>query len=117
VHGCREVAELAYGEQVVESLREDEFLGEYVRAQLLYYPTATREAFRNTGRITTLMESGKLQEDLGIPALDRAVDRVMLCGSPGMLTDLHAFLRGRGFEEGNHSEPGHFVIEKAFVEK
>ncbi len=117
VHGCREVAELGYGEQVVQSLRDDEFLGEYVQGQLLYYPTATREAFRNTGRITTLMESGKLQEDLGIAPLDKAVDRVMLCGSPGMLTDLHAFLRGRGFDEGNHSEPGHFVIEKAFVEK
>jgi ferredoxin--NADP+ reductase len=34
-----------------------------------------------------------------------------------MLTDLHAMLRDRGFDEGNHSEPGHFVIEKAFVEK
>jgi ferredoxin--NADP+ reductase len=117
VHGCREVAELAYGEQVVDAVHADEFLGEYATAQLLYYPTTTREAFRNTGRITTLMESGKLQDDLGIPRLDRATDRVMLCGSPGMLTDLHAFLRDQGFDEGNHSEPGHFVIEKAFVEK
>jgi ferredoxin--NADP+ reductase len=25
--------------------------------------------------------------------------------------------QGRGFLEGNHSEPGHFVIEKAFVER
>jgi len=117
VHGCREVAELGYGETVVNSLREDEFFGELARAKLLYYPTVTREHFRHTGRITTLLESGKLQQDLGLPPLNRETDRVMLCGSPGMLEDLNRFLRMQGFEEGNHSEPGHFVIEKAFVEK
>ncbi len=117
VHGCREVAELGYGELVVNTLRDDEFFGELVREKLLYYPTVTRAAFRNTGRITTLMETGKLQADLGLPALDKARDRVMLCGSPGMLEDLHRFLRERDFSEGNHSEPGEFVIEKAFVEK
>ena len=117
VHGCREVAELGYGELVVNRLLEDEFFGELARQKLLYYPTVTREAFRNTGRITTLLESGKLQQDLGLPALNRETDRVMLCGSPGMLEYLNKFLRAQGFEEGNHSEPGHFVIEKAFVEK
>jgi ferredoxin--NADP+ reductase len=95
----------------------DEFLGELAAEKLLYYPTVTREAFKNTGRITTLLETGKLQRDLGLPALSRADDRVMLCGSPGMLQDLHMFLKDAGFAEGNHSEPGHFVIEKAFVEK
>ncbi len=117
VHGCREIAELAYGEQVVDRLMADEFFGELARAKLLYYPTVTREAFRNTGRITTLLESGKLQRDLGLPPLNREQDRVMLCGSPGMLEDLNKFLRAQGFDEGNHSDPGHFVIEKAFVEK
>jgi ferredoxin--NADP+ reductase len=117
VHGCREIAELGYGEQVVESLRQDEIFGEMVADKLLYYPTVTREAFRNTGRITTLLESGKLEADLGLPALSAEADRVMLCGSPAMLQDLHHFLAGRGFSEGNHSAPGHFVIEKAFVEK
>jgi ferredoxin--NADP+ reductase len=117
VHGCREIAELGYGEMIVNGLREDEFFGELVREKLLYYPTVTREAFRNTGRITTLLESGKLQTDLGLPPLNLATDRVMLCGSPGMLTDLHKFLLDSGFAEGNHSEPGDFVIEKAFVEK
>jgi ferredoxin--NADP+ reductase len=117
VHGCRTVAELGYGELVVNQLRDDEFFGELVADKLLYYPTVTRETFRNTGRVTTLMESGKLQDDLRLPQLDKARDRVMLCGSPAMLADLHEFLRGRGFAEGNHSEPGHYVIEKAFVEK
>ena len=117
VHGCREVAELGYGELVVEQLRQDEFFAELVRGKLLYYPTVTREAFRNTGRITDLLESGKLQSDLGLPPLSAADDRVMLCGSPAMLHDLNALLLARGFTEGSHAEPGHYVIEKAFVEK
>ena len=117
VHGCREIAELAYGELVVETLLRDEFFGELARDKLLYYPTVTREAFRNTGRITTLIETGKLQDDLGLPRLNRETDRVMLCGSPGMLEDLNNYLLAQGFTEGNHSVPGEFVIEKAFVEK
>jgi ferredoxin--NADP+ reductase len=117
VHGCREVAELGYGELVVNTLLDDEFFGELAREKLLYYPTVTRETFRNTGRVTTLLETGKLQTDLNLPPLNRDTDRVMLCGSPNMLSDLHAMLRDRGFTEGNHAEPGHFVIEKAFVEK
>jgi ferredoxin--NADP+ reductase len=117
VHGCRSVAELAYGEEVVNKLMEDEFFGELAREKLRYYPTVTREEFRNTGRITTLIETGKLQDDLDLPRLNRAHDRVMLCGSPAMLEDLHKYLAAQGFAEGNHSEPGEYVIEKAFVEK
>jgi ferredoxin--NADP+ reductase len=117
VHGCRAVAELGYGELIVARLHEDEFFGDLVREKLLYYPTVTREPFRNMGRVTTLLETGKLEADLHLPALNRETDRVMLCGSPDMLNDLTVFLKGREFVEGNHSEPGHFVIEKAFVEK
>ncbi len=117
VHGCREIAELGYGEQVVNEVKADEFLGELALQKLLYYPTVTRENFRNTGRITTLMETGKLQQDLNLSPLNRDTDRVMLCGSPAMLQDLHQFLKTSRFAEGNHSDPGHFVIEKAFVEK
>ncbi|MET0678788.1 MAG: ferredoxin--NADP reductase [Bradyrhizobium sp.] len=116
-HGCRQVSELAYGEHLVEELREHEFLGPLLREKLLYYPTVTREPFRNRGRITDLIASGEMFSDLDLPGLDRETDRVMLCGSPGMLEDLHAMLETRGFVEGNHSTPGHFVIEKAFVER
>jgi ferredoxin--NADP+ reductase len=117
VHGCRLVAELAYREFLTETLPQDEFIGEQARAQLKYYPTVTREPFHHTGRLTDLMRSGQLPRDLGLPPLDRTRDRVMLCGSPEMLTDMAGFLRTEGFSEGNHSEPGDFVIEKAFVEK
>ena len=117
VHGCRAIAELGYGELIVNRLREDAYLGDLARHKFLYYPTVTREPFRNMGRVTTLLETGKLQSDLGLPRLNRESDRVMLCGSPEMLRDLMRFLKGRDFVEGNHAEPGHFVIEKAFVEK
>ena len=117
VHGCRQVAELAYGEAVVAELHANEYLGELARTQLTYYPTVTREPFHNRGRLTDLIVSGKLFEDLELPPLDTAADRLMLCGSPAMLADLRGILTERGFREGSHTEPAHFVIEKAFVER
>jgi ferredoxin--NADP+ reductase len=88
-----------------------------VKNQLLYYPTVTRQAYRNMGRITEVMASGKLFEDLDLPSLDPIHDRVMICGSPAMLRDLKHMLEGRGFKEGNTSTPGDFVIERAFAEQ
>ncbi len=117
VHGCREIAELAYGEQIASRLPDDELLGDVVRGKLLYYPTVTREPFRNHGRITTLLESSKLTADLGLAPIDPAGDRMMLCGSPAFLGDMVALLDNAGFREGSHSAPGEYVIEKAFVEK
>jgi ferredoxin/flavodoxin---NADP+ reductase len=116
-HGCRQVSELAYGEQVVESLRQHELFGPLIADKLIYYPTVTREPFRNRGRITDLIESGQLFADIGLPGLGLETDRIMLCGSPSMLEELRAMFVGRGFVEGSHSEPGHFVIEKAFAER
>ncbi|MBT9288543.1 ferredoxin--NADP reductase [Prosthecodimorpha staleyi] len=117
VHGCRQVAELAYGETITQDLPNDELIGEFVSQQLVYYPTVTREPFRNRGRITDLLASGKLGEDVGLPPLSLENDRVMLCGSPEMITDARTMLTGLGFVEGNQGEAGHYVIEKAFVEK
>jgi ferredoxin/flavodoxin---NADP+ reductase len=117
VHGCRQVAELSYGEQVVEALRQDELFGEIIGTKLEYYPTVTREPFRNRGRITDLISSGRLFADIAQSPLDIETDRAMLCGSPTMLEDFRGMFLELGFIEGNHSEPGHFVIEKAFVER
>ena len=117
VHGVREVKELAYQELLTGELQQNEFLGEMVSKQLLYYPTVTRESYRNMGRVTDLMESGKMFEDMKLPALDPTSDRVMICGSPGMLKDLKHMLEKRGFAEGNTSKPGDFVIERAFAEQ
>jgi ferredoxin--NADP+ reductase len=117
VHGCRHVEELAYGETITHDLPQHEFLGELIADQLVYYPTVTREPFRNRGRITDLIVSGKLFEDLGLPQLSIEDDRLMLCGSPAMIADTRALLTERGLTDGSHTEPGHYVIEKAFVEK
>jgi ferredoxin/flavodoxin---NADP+ reductase len=117
LHGCRHVAELAYGETITRVLPEDEFLGEEIRSKLIYYPTVTREPFRNRGRITDLITSNKLFDDIGLPPMTQEDDRVMICGSPDMLRDLKLLLEARNFVEGNHGEPGDFVVEKAFVER
>jgi ferredoxin--NADP+ reductase len=117
VHGVREVKELAYHDYITQELPKHEFLGEMVSKQLLYYPTVTREPFRNQGRLTDAMESGKMFSDLGLPALDPASDRVMICGSPQMLKDLKHMLEERQFQEGNTTKPGDFVIERAFAEQ
>ncbi len=117
VHGVRWVKDLAYSDFMTEVLPNDEFVGELAKRQLIYYPTVTREPFRNQGRISLLLGNGKLHADLGLPPLDQASDRFMMCGSPAMLADLRTILASRGFAEGNTGEPGDYVIEKAFVEK
>src|SRR6185503_8561323 len=117
VHGVREVDELAYHDLLVDHLPQHEFLGEMVSQQLRYYPTVTREPYRNMGRVTELIETGKLFADLDVPALHSADDRVMTCGSPAMLRDLKRTLESRGFREGSTSTPGDFVVERAFVDQ
>jgi ferredoxin--NADP+ reductase len=116
-HGCRQVRELAYQDLITEELPNHEYLSETIREKLIYYPTVTREPFRNQGRLTDLMESGKLFEDIGLPAFDVEQDRFMLCGSPSMLKDFCDILDSRGFKEARHGDLGHYVIERAFVEK
>src|SRR5690606_12741205 len=116
-HGVRNVSELAYAD-FFEELKNHEFLGDMVKNQLIYYPTVTREPFRNQGRLTDLIESGKLFEDIGLPPLDPAVDRAMICGSPAMLTDIRAMLDARGFVVSpGVGELGDYVYERAFAEK
>lgn len=117
VNGSRRVAELEYATKVVEELRGHEYLSELVEGKLRYYATVTREPFHHQGRITDLIENGKLFTDLGCETLDPASDRVMICGNPNMLIDLKAMLEARGFEEGSSGEPGAFVIERAFAER
>ena len=116
VHGVRFINELAYRDYITKELPEHEFLGEIVREQLVYYPTVSREPFEREGRITTLIESGQMARELGLPELNPETDRVMICGSPHMLRDLKALCEARGFKEGNTTTPGDFVIERAFVE-
>src|SRR5580658_3964011 len=116
VHSVRYRSELAYRDYIEWELTHHEFLGQQVRNRLVYFPTVTRERFRYQGRITSLIESGKLFEETALPALDPATDRAMICGSPSMIADLSQLLDARGFQISPHvGEAGDYVVERAFV--
>lgn len=117
VHGCRFIDDLAYGEKIVAELPQDAYLGEIVRMKLSYYPTVTREPFEHKGRVTDLLRTGDVSSAFGLPPLSAEDDRVMICGGPTMLADMVGLMEELGFEEGSASRPGHYVIEKAFVER
>jgi len=114
-HTCRDVAELAYSKNLVASLREDPLVGEIVEAKLTLYATTTREPYEHMGRITTLIETGKLFTDLGVPPLDPSTDRAMMCGSMDMIQDMKNLMLKAGLAEGSNAAPAEFVIEKAFA--
>ncbi len=117
VHGVRRVQDLAYREFIESDLPNHEYLGEMIAEKLVYYPTVTREPFKQQGRIPELIMSGKLCEDLGIPPINAAEDRAMICGSMAMLKDITATLESLGFSiSPSQGEQGDFVIERAFVD-
>lgn len=117
VHTVREVAELAYRDLISTELPNHELLGELVSGRLTYVPSVTREPFMRQARITTMIETGALTADLGLPPLSPERDRAMLCGSEAMNADVRALLEARGFVEGSNNNPGSYVVEKAFVTK
>ncbi|MBV0911507.1 ferredoxin--NADP reductase [Anianabacter salinae] len=118
-HTCRDVAELRYGAELVESIRNDEMLAELIGEgfadKIVYYPTTTREESPKMGRITDLLRDGTVFRDLGIDGISGDEDRAMVCGSLGLNTDMKAILEGYGLREGANSEPAEYVVEKAFV--
>jgi ferredoxin--NADP+ reductase len=114
-HTCRTVAELKYGFDLVEEIRNDETLSEIVGDKLKHYATVTREDYPLQGRITDLIENGKLFSDLGVPPFDPEIDRGMICGSSAMLKDTKQLLEKAGLNEGANNKPAEFVIERAFV--
>jgi ferredoxin--NADP+ reductase len=115
VHTCRDVAELTYGTDLARDLVADPLIGELAQGRFRHYATTTREDYAHMGRITTLIESGKLFADLGVPAFDPAVDRVMICGSMDMIRDVKAMVETFGLNEGANNNPAEFVVERAFV--
>ncbi len=117
-HGVRQVEDLAYRDYVTQELPKHEYLGEMVSRQLLYYPAVTREEFQHRGRLTDLLESGRMMQDLGIEPLDPEHDRAMICGSPQMLADFRRILDARGFTSSPRiGTAGEYVFERAFVDK
>jgi ferredoxin/flavodoxin---NADP+ reductase len=116
-HGVRVASELGYSDYIRHELPQHEYIGEQVRNQLRYYPTVTREQFENQGRLTELLDTGKLCADVGLPDLNPEHDRVMICGNPRMLGELVSWLEARGFREGKSHEAAHYTIERAFAER
>ncbi len=114
-HTCRQVAELEYGKSLVAALPEDPLVGEHAH-KLVHYTSATREDYTCQDRITTLIETGKLFDDLGVPPLNPETDRVMICGSLEMISDVKALVEKAGLTEGSNAKPAEFVVEKAFVD-
>ena len=118
VHGVRKINDLAYKDFIENDLPNNEFFGEEIRNQLIYYPTVTRESFKNEGRLTDLIKSGKLFDDIGLSKMNPIEDRAMICGSPEMLKDTQDLLDSMDFKVSPRiGEPGDYVIEHAFVEK
>ncbi len=119
-HTCREVGELQYGAELIESIRNDEMLqeliGEENLAKLRYYPTTTREESPKMGRITDLMRSGEVFADLGIDPIAPETDRAMVCGNLAFNLEIKELLEGYGLREGANSDPKEYVVEKAFVD-
>jgi ferredoxin--NADP+ reductase len=118
-HTCREAAELEYGRQLVDTVRNDDLMQELVGAdnlkKLIYYPTTTRDPSPKMGRITDLLKSGEVFADLGITDFGPETDRAMVCGSMGLNLDIKDILESHGLREGANSDPNEYVVEKAFV--
>lgn len=146
VHSVRRQSELAYKDEIQNDLPSNPYFGDEVSEKLIYYPIVTREAFShfsinkdsankqgvaeingNTAdksqkeshqtRITELLKSNRLVNDLGMPALNINDDRFMICGNNDMLQDLMDILNDMGFSKATSRTQGEYVIEQAFIEK
>lgn len=113
---CRTTEELAYGDELIDHVLHDPLVGEFAGGRLSYYSSVTREPYIRTGRITALISSGKLFGDLGLSPLDPEEDRVMICGSMGMLKETKGLCEQMGLVEGSNAAPGSVVVERAFVD-
>ena len=114
-HTCRDIPELEYGKRLIHRLNEDPLIGDLAADKLKYYPTTTREVSDKMGRVTTLLTNGTLFSDLNISNISPEIDRAMVCGSIGVNNDIKEILTSYGLKEGANSEPGEYVVEKAFV--
>ena len=115
-HTCRAESELAYSIESFQAAKQDPLVGEEATKQLTLFNSCTQTpSFPNQGRITNLIQSGKVFETLDLPKMDAETDRAMICGSMDMIRDMKALLIGLGFLEGSNAKPGEFVIERAFA--
>ena len=114
-HTCRMIAELSYSKSIIQECMNDELIKEFINYKLLSYHSTTRENYIFNGRITELISSHKLFNDLKINSISPD-DRFMFCGSMGLNNDLKKIMIENNFHEGANNYPGEFVLEKAFVD-
>lgn len=81
-----------------------------------YYPTTTREPSAHKGRISDHIRDGAVFDTLGLPAWSPGDDRVMICGNLALNKDLMSLCELHGLEEGSNPAPGHYMVEKAFLD-
>ncbi len=115
-HTCRTVPELQYGIDLIKQIKDDPLLREFTDGKILHYASTTRQEYNHQGRITDLLQSGKLFDDLQIQPLSADSDRAMICGSVQMIKDTQSILENEGLVLGTNSRPQTFVIERAFVD-
>ena len=100
--------------QIIKECNNHEIISEFISNKLLSYASTTREKTNYQGRITDLITSKKIFNDLNISEIS-SNDRFMFCGSMGLNNDLKKILLDFGLCEGANNNPAEFVLEKAFV--
>lgn len=106
VHGVRYPSDLAYLEEL--DGYEQRHAGQFKSIAVVSRASYERGL---SGRITTAIESGQLEERAQA-SLSPETSAVMMCGNPQMLDDVEAILNGRGMRKHKRSEPGHYVVER-----
>lgn len=71
---------------------------------------APAEPEQLSGRITTLLHEGRLEQAAGAP-ISVESSRIMLCGNPEMIEETRAILHQRGMRPCRRAQAGQFVTE------
>ena len=110
VYSARTASELAY-QPLIHGLMQQEHLQEYAE-RFVYLPLVTREQVPGClhGRITSLLDSGELEQAAGL-SLEPAYSRLMICGNPQMIDDTRALLKQRDLQLSLTRRPGQVAVE------
>ncbi|MFV2054816.1 MAG: ferredoxin--NADP reductase [Thiohalomonadales bacterium] len=88
--------------------------------QFHFVPFLTREDISHeeisdviNSRITTSIENGKLEKQVGLP-LSPGKNHMMLCGNSKMISEVTTLLEARGMVRHSRREPGQIAIEKYY---
>ena len=106
VHCVRHPDELAYRDELAAMAKA----ADPGKLRLLQLVTRDATGDHLHGRITTLLQSGALEQAAGLP-LNAEQSRVMLCGNPAMIEETRKLLHERGMKPVRRVNPGQFVTE------